>query len=533
MYIFKNSFFYVVAFMAIFGVVACVDMSPTNNFAPFDKIQVSNVDLTDDVWDGHAISYGGYRGDQEPGGASPSDAEILEDMRILEKKWNLIRFYNSDEHGEAVLRVISSNNIDLKVMLGVFIFETKNLSGNDLAANEAANQLNITEGLRLAKAYSNIVAGINVGNEALVSWSFFANEPSTMIRYIQQVKAGLSTDGLSIPVTLADNYAFWKTADGVTVAAELDFITVHGYGMWDRHGIATALTFLDDQVNAVKANIPNKPIVIGETGWASFATDGQIFNVIGEEGNEVNQRTYFDQILAWSEQNGITTFLFEAFDEPWKGGRNACSAETHWGVFDKNRKAKLVMDPYYPELSTDAQTSPSYGGDECQPTVSANLNLAFRSSVVTQFSIDTPTMSPPEALASISEGRTAYEGSSSILFSHAGIKPGGFFADFAPVLNLSNYNNIVVALSGVPTNVQYFELRLESGDAGFSLNILSHPSTNDGDWKIYTIPFSSFTGVDFSSLDGIGFWHPFDRPTHPGEGNYVASSIFIDDIHFE
>ncbi len=525
----------------IFTVLAAFIISSCSTKANSDagsfKISVNNIDLTDDIWDGHAISYGGYREGQKPGGASPSDAQILEDMRILEKNWNIIRFYNSDEHGEGVLRVISSNNIDLKVMLGIYIFQTKKIKGiseNDLAKNEKANQKNIEAGLRLARAYPDIVVCINVGNEALVSWSFVPNEVSTMIGYIGQVKNGLSTNGLNIPITVADNYAFWQSPGGATVAAQIDFITVHGYAMWDNHGIADAISFLDKQIDAVKSNIPNKPIVVGETGWASFATDAQIVNAIGEEGNEGNQKRYFDEILAWSQEKKITTFLFEAFDEPWKGGANVCSAETHWGVFDKNRKAKLVMDAYYSELSTDDETSPNYVDGECQPAQSANLNLAFRSSTVTKFSIDTAVTSPAEAPALISAGSNAYEGGESLLFSHAGIKAGGFFADFSPILNLSNYSSVVLALSGVPTNVQYFELRFESGSAGASLNILSYLSSNDGDWKIYSIPFSDFTGVDFARADGLGFWHPFDSPTHPATGgNYVASEIFIDDIHFE
>ena len=54
------------------------------------KSVVTNIDLTDDVWDGHAVCYGGFRAGQAPGARYPSDAEILEDMLILEKNWNQI-----------------------------------------------------------------------------------------------------------------------------------------------------------------------------------------------------------------------------------------------------------------------------------------------------------------------------------------------------------------------------------------------------------------------------------------------------------
>ena len=52
----------------------------------------------------------------------------------------------------------------------------------------------------------------------------------------------------------------------------------------------------------------------------------------------------------------MTTFYFEAFDEPWKG----VGTEGHWGLFSVDRKAKLAMQGLYPELMPTGPTSPSY-----------------------------------------------------------------------------------------------------------------------------------------------------------------------------
>lgn len=494
------------------------------------KAEVATIDLTDDIWDGHAICYGGFREGQEPGGIYPSDAEILEDMRILARNWNLIRFYNSDEHGEAVLRVISENNIGLKVLLGVYIYQTENLSESAIAANEAMNQHYISEGLRLAAAYPDIVAGINISNEALVSWSFVPNELATVIRYVQQTSAGLAGAGLEIPLTVADNYAFWESADGAALAAELNFIAVHGYAMWDGHGIAEALMFLNDHITAVKANIPDKPIIVGETGWATYAEDAQIYGQIGDEANEVNEEIYFKQISAWSEANNITTFFFEAFDEPWKSGGVEGAAEGHWGVFDENRKAKLVMHRYYPKLVTSAPTSPDYSGFVFEQA--PNVSHAFRTATVAEFSIDTTAETLNSCSVALSS--SAYEGTQSLWFSHDGLAWGGFYSLFSPTLDISSSTNVVFALSGVPAPVAYFELKLEGGGDGTALNILSHTRVSDGDWDIYTVPLADFTNADLSQINALGFWHPFDNATYDeGLGSYVASEILIDDIHFE
>jgi exo-beta-1,3-glucanase (GH17 family) len=54
---------------------------------------------------------------------------------------------------------------------------------------------------------------------------------------------------------------------------------------------------------------------------------------------------------AWANEANITTFFFEAFDEPWKGDpNNMQGAEKHWGLFSVDRKPKLVMKELYPEL---------------------------------------------------------------------------------------------------------------------------------------------------------------------------------------
>ena len=35
--------------------------------------------------------------------------------------------------------------------------------------------------------------------------------------------------------------------------------------------------------------------------------------------------------------------IFEAFDEPWKGGNRPNEAEKHWGILNEDRTPKLVL----------------------------------------------------------------------------------------------------------------------------------------------------------------------------------------------
>ncbi len=55
--------------------------------------------------------------------------------------------------------------------------------------------------------------------------------------------------------------------------------------------------------------------------------------------------------MSWASEMNITTFFFEAFDEPWKGETdNVMGAEKHWGIFNVDRTPKKVMKKLYPDF---------------------------------------------------------------------------------------------------------------------------------------------------------------------------------------
>ena len=55
-------------------------------------------------------------------------------------------------------------------------------------------------------------------------------------------------------------------------------------------------------------------------------------------------------LIEWTDEAGILCFVFEAFDEPWKGSPDPLEPEKHWGLFTVERQPKLVMQGIYPEL---------------------------------------------------------------------------------------------------------------------------------------------------------------------------------------
>ena len=300
----------------------------------------TKIDLTQRRWFGNAICYSGYREGQNPDSSKyPSQAQILEDFKILQKHWTLIRTYGSDRHSRDILEVIRREKIHLRVMLGAWLSAEP--------GNEARNAQQITECIRLANEYRDIVVAVSVGNEILVEWSDHKVPEDKVIQYVKQVKAAVH-----VPVTVDDDFMFWMKR-GSALAREVDFVDTHMYPLWGKHDIDSGFAVTVRLYEMVKAAFPDKPIVIGEAGWATY-TVGNLH--APRAGDEKKQKRYFEDLNAWAQENKVTLFFFEAFDEPWKGA----GTEGHWGLFSVDRKAKLTVQQWYQELMPGGPTSPSY-----------------------------------------------------------------------------------------------------------------------------------------------------------------------------
>jgi exo-beta-1,3-glucanase (GH17 family) len=302
-------------------------------------------------WIGQAVSYGCYREGQAPGVEGPTKAEILEDLKIISQHWNLIRVYNADDDTQRILEVIRDNKLPISMMLGVWL---ENETGRPEA--RSANIENVLRGIRLANMFKDIVTAVNVGNETQVYWSGHKLAEADLIRYIRALR-GETT----VPVTTADDYNFWTKVESSALASELDFITVHAYPLWNGLTLDTAFPWLESTLSDVSNVHPGKIIVLGEIGWAteydpSKKGDGQQGTLIkGEVGYAAQERFLLD-LDTWIQTNRIPTFLFEAFDEPWKGGGEASASneiEKNWGVFRSDRTPKQSFLDYLSRRTTD------------------------------------------------------------------------------------------------------------------------------------------------------------------------------------
>ena len=300
---------------------------------------------------GRAICYSGYREGQSPDlRLYPSVAQIREDLHLLARHWPLLRLYDCSLHAERVLQVIRDDGLPLRVMLGAYLGAEMNnfgcpwggtYSDMQLDASRRENAAELERLVRLAREHPDTVFSVAVGNEATVDWSDHIVPVPKMIEYVRWVKARLPQ-----PVTFCENYVPWqhKLRD---LVPELDFLSLHTYPVWEYKHIHEALDYTKDNIASVARLYPGKTLVITEAGWCTNS-NGRGMNA--EHAVQELQAVYYRDLMAWTQAEGLLCFVFEAFDEPWKGSSDPLEPEKHWGLFTVDRRPKLVMKDVYAEL---------------------------------------------------------------------------------------------------------------------------------------------------------------------------------------
>ena len=300
--------------------------------------------MQDGRWTGDAICYGPFRDGQSPGGAGPTRAQLHEDVQIMLRHWRLLRLYGSVGFADTLLSVIAAERLPMRVLLGVWLQpeDRRDSTGRvlePLPAGRAANEAEVRAAIRLARRYPRIVAGVSVGNETQVSWSWNRVAEATLVERIRQVRAGVR-----VPVTTADDMLYWRTPQSRRVAAEVDFVFTHLHPLWGGQVLDSALAWSEARFAEVRAMHPDRMVAIGEIGWAtSKLTTGEQGQLIRGQVGEAEQKAFCDAARAWVQRERVPAFFFEAFDENWKGGDEPAEVEKHWGFYRADRSPKAVV----------------------------------------------------------------------------------------------------------------------------------------------------------------------------------------------
>jgi len=207
-------------------------------------------------------------------------------------------------------------------------------SNDVLTTNKRRNQEELDRAIALANRYAHIVDVVSAGNEATVDWTDHLVTPEAVTAYVAYLQQHIAQ-----PVTFCENYVPWldKLAG---LAEQVDLISIHTYPVWEYKTIDKALAYTKANYLAVSERYPTKQVVITEAGWAT-ASNGR--GIPPENVGEFYQKQYLDALCEWAAENNILTYVFEAFDENWKGSDHPLEPEKHWGIYRANREPKLAV----------------------------------------------------------------------------------------------------------------------------------------------------------------------------------------------
>lgn len=333
-----------------------------------------------------AMCYGGYR--TKTRAVVPTISQIKEDLRLLSAMHiNVLRTYNV--HYNEVSNLLKAirelkkedSKFEMYVMLGAWIDCKNAWTDQTPVHNEESkrNEKEIAEAVKLTNRYPDIIKIIAVGNEAMVKWanSYYVT-PNLILKWVNHLQNLKKMQKLpnTVWITSSDNFASWGGGDAEYHVEELnqliqavDYISLHTYPMHDTHyhpvfwGVLAdeeqlsekekidlamirardyAISQYNNVVRYMKSLGVNKPVHIGETGWATSCNE-----LYGNKGSkatdEYKSALYYKLMREWSNKQAVTLCYFEAFDEEWKDSKNVLGSENHFGLITLESKAKYAL----------------------------------------------------------------------------------------------------------------------------------------------------------------------------------------------
>ncbi len=334
-----------------------------------------------------AMSFGGYRNVDH--GIEPAIDELKEDLRILAAMdIKVLRTYKVHlPQATNLLQAIhelkqEDPDFEMYVMLGAWI-DCKNAwtaLEPDHKQESEANEGQIIVAAHLARKYPDIVKVIAVGNEAMVHWAatYFV-EPTVILKWVNYLQDLKKSGDLpkDLWITSSDDFSSWggggaeyHTEDLKKLYQAVDYVSMHTYPYHNTHynpefwkieedkklsdiekidaAMLRAQAFAKKQYDSVAGYMKsigvNKPIHIGETGWATVSKPGDFYSAKGSRAtDEYKEGMYYKLMRDWTNKEGISCFYFEGFDEPWKDSKNPMGSENHFGLITVDGKAKYAL----------------------------------------------------------------------------------------------------------------------------------------------------------------------------------------------
>jgi exo-beta-1,3-glucanase (GH17 family)/cellulose synthase/poly-beta-1,6-N-acetylglucosamine synthase-like glycosyltransferase len=241
----------------------------------------------------------------------PTDAEIDQDLQLLEGKTLAVRTYSNYGTLAHVPQLAERHGINVTV-------------GAWIENHNDANEAELDTAIDLARSHINVVRVI-IGNEVVLRGDIPIEQ---LEKYLDKAR-----DAIGQPVSTAEPWHVWLAHP--ELADHVDFIGVHLLPYWEGVNVDTAVDYSFAQFRRLQKAFPGKPIVVAEIGWPSRGRTRE--NAVASDAAEA---LFLRRFLKRAEKEQIVYYVMEAFDQPWKAYQEG-AVGSYWGVYDVERKPKF------------------------------------------------------------------------------------------------------------------------------------------------------------------------------------------------
>ncbi|HKD54610.1 MAG TPA: glycosyltransferase [Steroidobacteraceae bacterium] len=241
----------------------------------------------------------------------PTDAEIDEDLALLEGKVNAVRTYSVGGSLADIPELAEKHGMN--VALGAW-----------LDTHRDKNEQQLQAAIDLANAHQNVVR-VLIGNEVLLRGDLPLEE---LEKYLDRAR-----DAIEQPVGTAETWNTWLTHP--ELAQHVDFIGVHLLPYWEGVPVDQAVEYSLAQYRRLQKTFPHKPIVVAEIGWPSRGRTHE-----SAVASDANEALFLRRFLYRAQKEHLAYYVMEAFDQPWKAYMEG-AVGSYWGVYDVNRQPKF------------------------------------------------------------------------------------------------------------------------------------------------------------------------------------------------
>ena len=271
---------------------------------------------------------------------------------------------------QGVPRIQDSNqyNIQAASAVGMRVTAGCALQGiNGDGFNVEWSKCDVDFALAQAKQYGNVL-DVAVGSESI----FGPNSALQLVQLMQYAKTKSRALGVTVPITTRQRWDVMAGVNNTTpgyattrkallklVAACDGFIYLDMYPYFDP-GIAAAIggptatrevfqtavvASMQATWNALTAAWTAQGLTtrlrLGETGWpTSGSQTGQSAAWLA---TPTFAKWYYEAISTWMMRKRVVGYIFEGYDEPWKGGDpTGANSESHFGIWTANGTSSAV-----------------------------------------------------------------------------------------------------------------------------------------------------------------------------------------------